>query len=101
MRALSASDVLRIWEQGSSHTLLGRALLLLAAADPDAAWEDLAALPIGVRDRRLVELRAATFGERMPLSARCPACDEALELALTAAQIGWGEPDATQREASP
>jgi hypothetical protein len=65
--------------------------LLLAAACPEASWEELAKLPLGLRDRKLVELRAACFGERMPLSARCPACDGAVEFGVTAAEIGWDD----------
>jgi hypothetical protein len=101
MRALSASEVLRIWEQGSARSLLDRALLLLGRAEPDADWNALAALPIAARDRRLAELRAATFGEPMPLSARCPACEEALEFSITAEQIGWGERVSDERWLAP
>src|SRR5512140_2913203 len=91
MRALSAADVLRVWEQGSASAPLERALLLLSAGDPDVPVASLAALPIAARDRRLLALRLATFGPKMPVVATCPACAQELECAVDAQELGGAE----------
>ncbi|HVV86686.1 MAG TPA: hypothetical protein VHE35_26690 [Kofleriaceae bacterium] len=79
---LSAEQILRVWEEGRDRHPLDRALVVLAAGLPDASWDDLCRLPIGRRDAALLELRARTFGERLELLARCPACGAQAELAL-------------------
>jgi hypothetical protein len=94
MRALSAPDVLRAWEQGARRHALDRALLLLSAALPEEPFEELAALPLGSRDLRLLELRAATFGPDLPFFASCPRCGQAVDFTLSAAQLAVGEPAA-------
>jgi hypothetical protein len=81
MRTLTASQILDVWERGHAAAPAERTLILLMAATGDS-WDDLAALPIGVRDSRLLHLRAAIFGSRMDGVATCPACDERLELML-------------------
>lgn len=81
MHSLTASQILDVWERGQTANPVERALILLAAATGDA-WDDLAALPLGRRDSRLLQLRAAIFGSRMDGVATCPACDERLELTL-------------------
>jgi hypothetical protein len=86
MGALTAEEVLRVWEQGSACAPLERALLLLSAAEAVPVGE-LAALPIGARDRRLLALRAATFGPKMPVAGRCPRCAQDLECTLDAREL--------------
>lgn len=87
MRALTAAEILRVWELGAARLPLERALLVLSAAAPDEPSDALAALPIGARDRRLLELRARTFGDEMALFARCPSCEEPVELALRPSEL--------------
>lgn len=87
MRPLAAREVLEVWEQGQGHGPTVRALALLAAVSPGAPWEELEALPLGERDRRLLGLRLATSGPRLDAFARCPACGEPLDLALDAAAL--------------
>jgi hypothetical protein len=94
MRAISASQLLEIWERGISQPPLQRALVLLAAAYPDASPEILSALPIGQRDGRLLNLREVTFGSRLHSLVTCPACRERLELDFEVA-------DLRAKEASP
>jgi hypothetical protein len=86
MRALSQSDVLRLWELGAEQPPARRALLLLdaSAEDPDT---QLAQWSIGWRDRRLLELRRALFGEDLAARVRCPSCGAAAELSFTASEI--------------
>ncbi|HVO10134.1 MAG TPA: phage baseplate protein [Vicinamibacteria bacterium] len=92
MRPLSPAEVLSLWELGSALPPLERALLLLRAALPDQAPGELARLPLGRRDRLLVELRAATFGAELPFFARCPACAGEVEFTMGANQLLAGGP---------
>jgi len=70
------------WERGVARGMVDRGLILLALTDPEADEAALAALPIGARERRLLELRAAAFGPRLTGLVACEACGEQLELAL-------------------
>ncbi len=87
MHALSASDVLQIWEWGQGRSPLQQALVMLAVAYPDRSPGQLAALPIGQRDAHLLTLRSHTFGSNLHSVARCPQCQEALEFNLTVSDI--------------
>lgn len=64
-----------------------RALLLLAAACPESSWDELAALPIGRRDDRLLTLREWAFGPMLSSLASCPACGEELELKFKVSDV--------------
>ncbi len=79
MQALTAPEVVRLWEQGATEPPAARSVALLAAACPDA---DVEALTIGELDGRLLELWELTFGPRLDGFVECPACAEALEFAL-------------------
>ena len=87
MRPLSVSEVLDLCDQGHGCVPTIKALLPLAAASPEASWEDLAALPIGERDQRLLALRKSTLGPRLEALARCPACGETVELTLESDEL--------------
>lgn len=80
MRALTATDLLSVWESGTAMSAPRRALLLLGAAAPDATPEELGRLPVGQRDDLLLRLRAAAFGPRVEATAACPQCGEKLEM---------------------
>ncbi len=82
---LSASAIVMAWEAAEPRGPLDRALVLLWAA---GEAEDPAALPLAERDRRLLELRHATFGEALPCVTECPDCGVALELELSARELG-------------
>lgn len=88
MRVLSAAELLAVWEQGVSQRPSQRALTLLAAACADEEIPDgLARLSIGQRDGRLLSLRERLFGSSLAALSACPACGEALEFAIDAADI--------------
>jgi len=87
MRPLTASDILKVWEQGEGQSALDRALAILAVACAEASRDELAALSVGHRDARLFELRELTFGPRLDGFAACPRCEERLEFALETAEI--------------
>jgi hypothetical protein len=82
VRPLSAGATLHAWERGAGQHPLDRALTLLQAAEPGATRGELAALPVGERDARLLRLRAATLGPSLAAFTACPACGERLETAF-------------------
>ena len=84
MRPLSAAVLLDVWERGQPLPPARQALLLLAAACPEQAAEELLRMPVGRRDDRLLSLRALTFGETLGGSVSCPRCHELLEFAMPA-----------------
>jgi len=87
MRALTASNLLSVWERASRQPPVERALLLLGAACPERTAEELAQLPIGQRDSLLVALREWTFGSQLVSRLLCQKCGERLELALKISDI--------------
>lgn len=91
MRRLSAGEVLDAWEAGRDQHPLDRALTLLSAADPGTPRAALAALSVAERDARLLALRTALLGPRMPAFTLCPACGERLEMELGADELGARE----------
>jgi len=87
MRALSAPELLDVWERGNVQSSVHRALLLLSAACPGASADSLTKLNIGERDSRLLTLRDWTFGSQLIGIATCPDCRECLELTFDVADI--------------
>ena len=82
MRALSATQILDLWEEGHASLPFERAVSLLAAAMPDLEREELELLSIGRRDARLLELREWAFGSSLEMTASCPVCGQALEMVI-------------------
>jgi len=87
MRALSASDLLEIWEHGRGKTPIEQALLILGFAVPHVPAADLWQLTIGQRDACLLYLRELTFGSQLKGLADCPACGNRLELIFEARDL--------------
>ena len=77
MRALSAADLLTVWERGVTHSLAQRALTLLALACAETPPEQVAQFSVGQRDMLLLALREQTFGSQLASIATCPACASA------------------------
>ena len=82
MRALSAGELLGVWERGLALSPAQRALILLAAGMDDRPLEELANLTIGERDARLLALREDIFGTQLRSLTNCPVCDERLEFQI-------------------
>jgi hypothetical protein len=82
--ALAPSDLLGAWEWGLARHPVDRALVLLWAADPSLDAADLAALPVGERDWRLLALRRATFGDTLACIVACPRCEALQEFIVSA-----------------
>src|SRR6185369_17637407 len=87
MRALSAAELLNVWERGLGQAPPVRALTLLGAACPEVAPESLARLSVGDRDARLMTLRKWTFGSHLVCVATCAGCGERLELSFGADEL--------------
>jgi len=87
MRALSASELLSVWEIGSRQVPLQRALTMLAVACPEISSESLAGLTIGRRDARLLALREMTFGCEITGVTDCPECGETIELSFNSSDL--------------
>jgi hypothetical protein len=87
MRALSASELLCIWEQGPAQSPVQWALTVLDAAHPDASLDELAKLPVGQRNGLLMKLRHWTFGPLFHSVATCANCHERLELAFSVSDL--------------
>jgi hypothetical protein len=79
---MTSSDLLAAWEAGAARRPLDRALAVLWAAA--AGGDDPAGLPLAERDRRLLVVRAETFGTAMGARATCPGCGLELEMELDA-----------------
>jgi hypothetical protein len=97
MRPFSASDILLLFDRSAGLHPIDRALLLLRYALPEADYDSLARLPLGQRDRLLIEARARNFGDRMDAFTECPACRERVEFSLSCAALL----ESTRTEADP
>jgi hypothetical protein len=89
MHALSATELLSVWECGDSQVPVRRALTMLAAASPERSSDSLARLTIGQRDARLLALREAMFGSQLTGVTDCPECGEKIEVSLNCADLAW------------
>jgi hypothetical protein len=78
-QALTDLQLLTIWERGLALGPTERALLTLAVTDPDCDLDAVRGWPVGKRDARLLELRAATFGPGLRCCVVCPNCRAELE----------------------
>ncbi len=99
MRALSALELLAVWELGLAQGPVQWALTLLGAAC-DARPDALAGLTIGQRDACLLTLREWTFGPRMSGVVTCPGCGQRLELTFDVAEVRADAPVQAERAVS-
>jgi hypothetical protein len=77
---LSAAVVLELWEEADALRPVERALALASLEGGDA--DELARLPLGRRDARLLRVHAALSGPTLEATASCPHCGDAAEFAL-------------------
>lgn len=87
MDTLGAAQLLDAWEDASALAPPAAALRLLAVACPQASPDELAAWPLGRRNRALLRLRGTLFGDDMALVATCPACGARLETCIALAAL--------------
>jgi uncharacterized protein (UPF0212 family) len=91
MRAPSPTDLLLAWERGLDQSPTGRALELLLAAMPQATLDSLSTLPIGKRDRHLLNLRQLLFGNDVAALSQCPECGDKLDVTFDVNDVRLGE----------
>ena len=87
MGAISSQQLVETWESGVNRHPLDRGLLLLALAEPELAFEQLADLPLSRRNATIMALRQSQFGDSLPVWYDCPACGERMELAIEAGAL--------------
>jgi hypothetical protein len=97
VRALAAADILQVWEAAHSHHPVDQGLALLMAAEPERSRDELAALPLGGRDRLLLALRQISFGDRLDGRGECPHCAAAVEFEFACSALHSGAPDSEER----
>ncbi|MGD8309709.1 MAG: hypothetical protein PVG98_09715 [Chromatiales bacterium] len=104
-RVFGPPELLNLWERAQGLPLHRQALEMLAAAEPGQTPEALAALPVGERDARLLDLREGLFGPRLSGLVDCPGCGERVEIGFLVDDIraaagasGGGETEAGVRE---
>jgi len=68
-------------------------LTLLATAWPQHSLQDWADASIGERDEHLLTLREELFGTALESVAKCPRCEEQIEIAFATADIRVHAPD--------
>ena len=87
MAVIGDTELLELWEHSLGLDPAARALRLAAAVDPPRTPGELAGMPLGARDARLLELRAGLAGRQLAATARCPRCDEEVEFEVDAAAL--------------
>lgn len=98
MRALLATDILRVWEQGERQAPLARALTLLAGGCTETKAGELANLNVRQRDAQLLALRELTFGSKLEGVTECPKCQERLEFTQETICLRNTDPSAPRQE---
>jgi hypothetical protein len=86
MRALTAPEMLEVWERGLAESPLQRSLLLLSAATGEP-MEVVARLSAGRRDAHLLNLREWAFGSRLAAVASCQRCGDRLEMEFRVSDV--------------
>ncbi len=87
MRALTASEIIQLWETAYRFHPIDRALSILQQVMPEHNRDALAAMPLGQRDALLLSLRQATFGDALPGKDHCPQCNETVEFELSCTSL--------------
>jgi hypothetical protein len=78
--SVGAQELLEAWETALGGSPTHRALVLLRST-----WDgtdDLAGLPLGVRDLRLLQVRSVLFGDLVDGTCTCPRCGQRLDVPL-------------------
>ena len=80
MRELSGAATLELWDAAHALRPVERAVVLACTDGEDV--DDVAQLPLGRRDARLLAVHAAVAGPALEATASCPRCGEAAEFSL-------------------
>ena len=80
MHTPAPAQLLQVWERGGDPSAAAHGLLLLGCCcDDEGSADALAALPLGRRDARLLELRERLFGTAIDVVTTCPQCEATVE----------------------
>jgi hypothetical protein len=82
MRTIEAPALLALWERAMSRHALDRSALLCAWARPELPVPAIADLPLGEVNASLLEVRAASFGDRIQAHVDCGHCGARLGLTV-------------------
>jgi hypothetical protein len=95
----TAAQLLQVWERAGDQSAAAIGLLLLGCCCPDLPEAELAALPLGQRDARLLQLRRELFGPEICGVANCPYCATVVEASFRCDDLllSPDRPDADQR----
>ncbi len=80
---LSDRDLLQLWDAGCELHPLDRALALIETTG-GSARADVAALPLGTRDRLLFGISSRLYGPKITLVAHCAGCGREVEVSFNA-----------------
>jgi hypothetical protein len=83
VRALTASEIIQLWETAYRFHPIDQALSILQLVMPEHNRDELANLPLGRRNTLLLALRQTTFGDALPGKSLCPHCGETVEFELS------------------
>ncbi len=92
MRALTAHEIVRVWQWGQDKHPVDRALMLLSLVQPELSAGQVAALSVGQRNSRLLAVRERTLGGQLDGFAHCPQCGGQLEFGVETEAIRRPEP---------
>ena len=90
MRTLTGEMMLEAWERGLGASRQDAALAVLALAQPERTADEWARLPLGERNAKLLELRAASLGRRLDGFMHCENCGAKLQFTLDALELARG-----------
>ena len=82
MSALTANDVVGMWERGLGQEPAAQALTMLAVARPAQRDDELRRLTLGQRNAQVLALRQRLFGSELNAVCECPQCGARLEFAV-------------------
>ena len=80
MQANSDDQLLKLWELGVGKSAVLRSMLMLEACFPGSDADTLAQIPLGQRNRYLLEFRMARFGISFQAVSTCPRCRSQIDV---------------------
>ena len=96
--ALSASNVLEVWEQAKHELPARRSLRLLNQLSPTLVEDKVEERTAGERNRQLLFLRKYLFGDAIQASTECPNCAARVELGFSISALCRHEDAPDQKE---
>jgi hypothetical protein len=87
MSAISAAEMIRLWERGVSLRPAMRAVALIQGERSGPANANLATMSIGERDGKLLALRESLFGRKLNSVTECPKCSVVVEFTLDTKEL--------------